>query len=79
MNFNIGDVVRYIGKSNFWKQNQTHIINECSYQGGGDFEYSTNYGAWFSSTDFKLIRKADKNSFAILDKDLENENFEEID
>ena len=71
--FYTGDVVKFVGKrQNSWRQNEEHIIHECNYQGDGNFQYSTNRGAWFSSSDFELVRRADKNSFAALDKDLLN-------
>lgn len=65
--FQTGDVVEYVGSHNWSKQ---HIIHEVSYEGSGQFSYSTNNGAWFQESDFKLIRKANKKSFAKLDKDL---------
>ena len=68
--FFTGDVVEYIGGGN---RGKSHIIHECAYIGEGTFEYSTNQGAWFEDTDFKLIRKADTKSFAKLDKDIEDE------
>lgn len=76
--FQTGDVVKYINPQNtVWKVGETHIIYEISYIGKNTFEYSTNRGAWFNESDFKLIRKADKKSFAQLDKDLEEEEDEE--
>ena len=72
--FQTGDVVEYIGPNNWSKE---HIIHEASYIGMGKFEYSTNKGAWFQEANFKLIRKADSQSFAQLDKDIDNEYGEE--
>ena len=66
-NFQIGDVVEYIGPRDWSKD---HIIHEVVYEGNGHFCYSTHKGAWFRDSDFKLIRKADSKSFAKLDKDL---------
>lgn len=75
--FNTGDVVKYIKKNNtFWKPGEIHIIHEVDYLGAGEFQYSTNLGAWFNNTDFQLIRKADRRSLAQLDKDL-GEEYEE--
>ena len=75
--FSTGDVVIFVGtKQSSWRQNDIHIINECNYQGNGKFIYSTNRGAWFSASDFELIRRADKKSFATLDKDLLDEEEE---
>ncbi len=72
--FNTGDVVKYVNKSNtFWKVGERHIIHEVSYRGRGQFKYSTNKGAWFQSSDFLLLRKADKKSFQKLDRDLAEE------
>lgn len=63
--FFVGDVVGYIGGGSW---SERHIISQADYRGGGHFSYATNRGAWFSDTDFKLIRRADKESFAELDK-----------
>jgi hypothetical protein len=52
------------------EKDQIHIIYECDYVGKGQFNYSTNRGAWFNAEDFVLIRKADKQSFKNLDKSL---------
>jgi len=72
--FQTGDVVKYVGKdTTFWRSGKEHIIYESSYMGDGIFEYSTNRGAWFSHNDFELVRRADKESLAQLDKDLEDE------
>ena len=72
--FETGDVVQYLGKDTFWSRGDAiHIIHEVSYIGKGHFEYTTNQGAWFQASDFKLIRKADKASFKQLDKDLKEE------
>lgn len=73
--FQTGDVVEYIGRHK-WCRHE-HIIHEVSYIGKGKSEYSTNCGAWFQESDFKLIRKADSRSFAQLDKDLNDEYGEE--
>ncbi len=73
MNFQTGDVVKYIGKDSMFTKRTIHIINECHYIGKGKFEYSTNHGAWYTNKDFKLIRKADSKSFKQLDKDIEAE------
>lgn len=67
--FHTGDVVRYIGTS--WTKGQEHIIHKVDYCGGGRFQYSTSRGAWFTSKEFELVRKADKESFAALDKAIE--------
>lgn len=76
--FYTGDVVKFVGKrQSSWRQNDEHIIHECDYQGGGNFQYSTNKGAWFSSSDFELVKKANKESLAKLDKDLLDEEEEE--
>jgi len=73
--FFTGDIVRYVGRSKAWAR--THeiemIVHDVQYQGGGTFEYSTTYGAWFSDEDFELIKRADAESFAELDRDLEGE------
>lgn len=73
--FQTGDVVKYIGKGT-WKKDAIHIIHECDYLGKGQFQYSTNRGAWFDTEDFVLIRKADKQSFKDLDKYLKEEDEE---
>lgn len=75
--FNTGDVVTYVGKSTIWDKDRIHVIHEVDYLGKGCFQYSTNKGAWFKSQDFKLVRKADKESLAKLDKDIEDE-YEEV-
>lgn len=71
--FFTGDRVKYINKDGYWKLNENHIIHECDYQGNGQFQYSTNHGAWFEDTDFILIRKATEKSFAQLDRNLEDD------
>lgn len=71
--FKTGDVVEYIGKDTSWDRGEMHIIYECEYQGRGRFEYSTNNGAWFKASDFKLVRLADKQSFKELDAMLKEE------
>lgn len=63
--FFVGDVVEYIGPRNWSKR---HIISDADYCGAGRFEYATDRGAWFTDAEFKLIRRADKESFAELDK-----------
>ena len=75
--FFTGDKVIYTQRDNgFWEVGQTHIINKCSYRGGGLFEYSTTRGAWFSDNDFELVHRATKASFKQLDKSLSDENEE---
>jgi len=66
--FFTGDLVSYQGSPERpWIVGEKHIIYECSYQGGGDFEYSTDKGAWFTAKDFKLIYRATKDTFKRLD------------
>ena len=73
--FQTGDVVKYVGTGNWSKE---HIIHGVVYQSRGHFDYTTNMGMWFVESDFELIRKADSQSFAQLDKDLSYENDEEL-
>jgi len=69
--FKVGDVVKYIKrKHRCWKYGEEHIIRKAEYNGKGEFQYSTNHGAWFDDDDFELVRPADLESFAQLDKDL---------
>jgi len=69
--FFVGDVVRYVGSSKPYQHGKKHIIREASYKGNGDFEYATTKGAWFTSDDFHLVRRANASSFAKLDKHYE--------
>ena len=73
--FQTGDVVKYVGPGNWSKE---HIIYKVVYQCRGRFDYTTNKGAWFVESDFELIRKADSQSLAQLDKDLFYEDDEEL-
>ena len=73
--FSTGDVVMYVGHR--WAKNLHHIIYEVVYLGKGRFEYSTNRGAWFTSKEFALVRKADTASFAALDKSIDDKDDEE--
>lgn len=69
--FFTGDKVKYIGCDSLWKNYNIHIIENCSYEGNGEFTYATNHGAWFEDSDFKLIKRADKSTFKDLDKHLD--------
>jgi hypothetical protein len=71
--FFTGDIVRYVGRSKTWARNQEMVVHDAQYQGEGTFEYSTTSGAWFSDEDFVLIRRADAESFAELDRHFEGE------
>lgn len=74
MPFQTGDVVKYTGKHlPYNKKGKLHIIHNADYLGKGEFQYSTNKGAWYSESDFTLVRKADAASFKKLDEDLQNE------
>lgn len=74
MIFHTGDVVVFMSNGRAFKHGEIHVIYKCDYQGQGKFEYSTNRGAWFTVYDFKLVRRADKASFALLDKDIQEED-----
>ena len=71
--FFTGDVVRYVGSSKARTSGERMIIHDAQYEGEGQFEYTTNYGAWFEDRDFELIKRADAESFAELDRHLEGE------
>ena len=66
--FRTGDVVEYVGNSSVRNLGNTiHIIN--AYDVILD-KYSTNRGAWYKHTDFKLIEECSANSIEKLRKDI---------
>lgn len=70
--FNIGDVVKYISKDDFWDYGETHIIAEVE-RLQGEWQYATNQGAWFYNDDFELVRRADKRSLRVVDRHMDDE------
>ncbi len=76
--YNVGDVVKYVGKKGSWRQNQIMIIYEVSID-SGQVEYSTDLGAWFTEKEFTLVRKADHASMKELLKAINDEqDYEEL-
>jgi hypothetical protein len=58
--FHIGDVVKYVGNAQrTWKKDEIHIIAQCEFL-DGEFQYGTDYGAWFDTNDFTLVHRATK-------------------
>ena len=65
--FNVGDVVKITGGVNLQcKRDEQHIVEKTQFCSERGIIYATDQGAWFCAKDFKLIRKADSKSFAVL-------------
>lgn len=71
--FRMGDVVEYQINGRYWKKGEEHIIKEVVMYSPKTFTYSTDQGAWFEHSDFKLVREADLKSLTKLCNSLKEE------
>jgi hypothetical protein len=64
--FRMGDVVKLKPKAVRWPWKADDMVIHETTMGQGEYEYSTNQGAWFNHSDLVFVRECDALSIKVL-------------